>query len=495
MAVQATETMTPDLSPPGLRPPGKQPVDESPASQPDRLQRMVWMLFGFVVALALVVLVILPFWVNDRKAGQDGPGQLASPATVPPLPAGVARHDAEQTLQAFLRMRAQPDLGNAEHWAPQAWQQAMDTAENGDDHYGKGDFSAARSAYESAGKQLTELLQSREKRFADAMIRAMQALDRDDAATALAAFELALAIDPANAEVRNGAARAQAREQVLRAMQDGDQAESQGDWQAAADHYDAAVRMDPAYAPAQLALQRVAEKLDRMKFQAAMSGMLAALDANRLADASDALAAAAGIYPDHPAVQDARQRLAEARRQASLARLRREAAGRVANEDWAGASGLYRQALKIDNNAVFARTGMAHAQQRMKLHAQLDHYLSDPARLASDEPLANARKLLEANRNLPEQEPLLAGKAQQLEEAIRLASLPVTLNIVSDNLTDVAVYHVGRYGQFNNRQITLRPGRYTVTGSRPGFRDVRKVVTLTPDAANMTITIRCEEPI
>ncbi len=65
----------------------------------------------------------------------------------------------------------------------------------------------------------------------------------------------------------------------------------------------------------------------------------------------------------------------------------------------------------------------------------------------------------------------------------------------SDNQTDVAIYKVGKFGKFSSREIELKPGKYTIVGSRSGFRDVRKVITILADMADKTIQVRCEEPI
>jgi hypothetical protein len=83
----------------------------------------------------------------------------------------------------------------------------------------------------------------------------------------------------------------------------------------------------------------------------------------------------------------------------------------------------------------------------------------------------------------------------QLQESVRLALIPVELIIHSDMQTEVAIYHVGRLGHFEEKIISLRPGNYTVTGSRPGFRDVRRVIKLRPDSSMPPILIRCEEPV
>jgi hypothetical protein len=109
--------------------------------------------------------------------------------------------------------------------------------------------------------------------------------------------------------------------------------------------------------------------------------------------------------------------------------------------------------------------------------------------------LVNARKLLAANKQIPDREPVLAGMTTRLQEAVRLALIPVELVIHSDMQTEVAIYHVGRLGRFEKKIISLRPGNYTVTGARAGFRDVRRVIKLRPGSSMPPLLIRCEEPV
>jgi hypothetical protein len=488
--------MGPDLSPPGLQAPGTQSPTAGTGTGNNNLHRMVWALFGFVVALTLVVLVVLPFMVSDHANDEPVSVSVSAPAsTPPPLAAGVARHDAEQALQNFLRMRAQPELANAEVWAAEAWQAALNTAAGGDEHYGRGRFSEALSAYQQAIRQLQDLQAGREQLMADRLKSGWQSLEKNESAAAVFAFEQVLAMQADHEEAGLGLARARVRDEILALMEEGRQAEAVNDPQRAARAYTAASRLDPAYIPVQAALQRVSTELAGTAFQDAMSHALQSLDRGNLTAADEALKAAAQIYPDAPAVGDARRRLTESRRQYTLGKLRKEAARRVSAENWSAAADLYRKALAIDAQAAYARAGLARAQKRTQLHAQLDHYLADTTRLSSDEPLANASKLLEANKHLPESEPRLAAKVAALNEAVRLAVIPVSLLIKSDNRTEVTIYHVGRLGKFHDKQVTLRPGRYTVTGYCPGYRDVRKVITLRPDSTKSTLLVRCEEPI
>jgi hypothetical protein len=41
----------------------------------------------------------------------------------------------------------------------------------------------------------------------------------------------------------------------------------------------------------------------------------------------------------------------------------------------------------------------------------------------------------------------------------------------------------------------LLPGRYTVVGTRTGYRDVRRELVLPPGAPAASVVVRCEEPI
>ena len=65
--------------------------------------------------------------------------------------------------------------------------------------------------------------------------------------------------------------------------------------------------------------------------------------------------------------------------------------------------------------------------------------------------------------------------------------------LVSDNEMDVRLATVGDLGPFDRKELKLRPGRYLLTGSGNGCRDVRKTIVV---AEGMDpIAIVCVEPI
>jgi len=481
-----------------LRPPrdARAAASASVSKSGRNLHLKIWLLFGMVVTALLLVLLVLPSMVEDPTATQAVP--LAGPRhkAVPEKPLEAAaiaqfRSDAEHALQNFLRTQAQPGLSNAEVWASDSWQMAIDTG--GDKEFGQGNFSPALKAYQDAGTQLQSILDNREQILQDSLVAGWQYLHENAVKEASAAFERVIAMQVNHQDAHLGLERAAVREHVLELMLSAQQAEVSNNLQLAAEAYNSALQLDPLYSPAREALEEVESILRNRAFQDSMGQALQAIDSGEFATAEKALKEAARIKPADPVVKETRQRLLAARRQAGLSSLRLAAQNLVEKEDWTAAAEKYRDALAIDSQAAFARSGLARAQEKQQLHKQLDHYLSDTTRLYSTDPLDNARKLLAANQQTAASEPLLAEKLATLQQAVGLAVIPVDLLILSDNLTQVSIYKVGRFGSFEQKQFSLLPGKYTITGSRQGYRDVLKVVELKPGMDSQFLTIRTEE--
>jgi hypothetical protein len=219
------------------------------------------------------------------------------------------------------------------------------------------------------------------------------------------------------------------------------------------------------------------------------------MNARQVAVADRALREAASLKPGEQVVRDAQQQLTQLKQKLWLASQRQKGFTDEQNENWAGSVAVYREVLTRVPQAAFAREGLARAQDRERLHQQLDHYLADPTRVWSEKPRKNAEKLLAAAGKPPAGETRLVGKIERLQTMIVEAQTPQVVTLQSDGLTHVSIYHVGRLGQFTSQQLELRPGTYTVVGSRPGYRDVRQTLTVKPGSRQTTVDIRCKESV
>ncbi len=178
-----------------------------------------------------------------------------------------------------------------------------------------------------------------------------------------------------------------------------------------------------------------------------------------------------------------------------LAGHREQGALLESREDWRGALGQYQAALAIDAYVTFALEGRERAEKRAALDEALDLHLRRPDRLSAPAVAREAESLLERARSAEPRGPALQARVASLEAALAVAKTPVRVVIESDGLTELTLSRVGRLGTLKQRSLELLPGTYTVTGSRQGFRDVRRQFSVTPGAAGPTVSLRCEEAL
>ena len=132
---------------------------------------------------------------------------------------------------------------------------------------------------------------------------------------------------------------------------------------------------------------------------------------------------------------------------------------------------------------------------RVELDNQFAAIFAKPERLFTDGPRKEARQTLRYASQFSPRGPILASQMDRLDVLVTEAEAEIEVVIMSDGLTDVVIYHVGRLGLFQEKQLVLRTGNYTATGSRNGFRDVRQTLKVRPGSGKMVFTLRCEEPI
>jgi tetratricopeptide (TPR) repeat protein len=378
--------------------------------------------------------------------------------------------------------------------------------------WGGEQFAAARKAvddiggnlerrnFDAAPEALTALqasLDAIEARVPEALAAQMtagqRALAEGEFENARHAFETALRIEPGNNEATEWLGKVAAASGVMPTLADAENAEAARELEKAQDLFAKVLEQNPGNQAATEGLARVRKARNEQAFNASMGAGLSALSAGRLSEARTHLEQARQLRPDSTEVSAALQRVADAGSGRSLAEQR---ATRLAREErWTEALALYEEALARDSSLQFALNGKAAVEPRAELGRRLDALIERPERLAADEVRTEAERLLARAAQIPNPGPVIRSQVQRLELLLPTFNQPVMLALESDNATEVAIQRVGFLGTFDRRQVELKPGKYTVTGKRSGFRDVRREITVAPGQAGQTIVIRCLEPI
>jgi eukaryotic-like serine/threonine-protein kinase len=221
----------------------------------------------------------------------------------------------------------------------------------------------------------------------------------------------------------------------------------------------------------------------------------AALGAGQLEKARRAFEKARTLRPDGPEAREGLRRIDAARNAHTLALRRAEAEDLEDEEHWQESLDAYDAVLRQDASLAWAQEGRARAGARLQLGESLQALIDHTDRLANPRLRTEAATLLQTAEQQPTVGPVLRTQITRLTTLLPALDKPVRLSLVSDNLTQVTIPSVGSFGSFARRDIELKPGHYTVIGTRDGYREVRRDITVTPGAEYLTVNVSCSEPI
>ncbi len=511
--------------------------------------RTVYVALGVLVAVLLGVVFLLPDRVEEMRDSEDEPApvvviepeEVAAPVVVdrPQGESGVyvdpeirARIDARASVptrtlegdeditfsenqadysgldqEARDRMKAELALGELlsafevlegrgiELWAPVEHGRARDLYEEGDRSYLDKLFVDAEDYYLGALTVLEPTYALIEPMFEQAYAAGQAAFDAGDRATAMQQFELAVAITPTHSGALAGLRRARNLEAVLQLVEQGEEYEEDLDFVAAVQSYERAIELDEQWQPAHDGLVRVRTAQTKIEFDTRMSEGFESLISGDYLGARAAFRMAQRLIPESTEPADGLLQVDQGLRMQQITTLEQEAQSLEQDEHWDAVIRTYEEILNVDNSLVFASDGLAYAREMSALHARLDGYIEDPDKLSAPATMQQATSLVVSITTRGDVGPRLAAQRDELSRLLKRAATALTVSLVSDNMTEVAVYRVGRLGTFMRREVQLRPGTYVAVGSRAGYRDVRLEFRVAPELDMQPVIIQCEEPI
>jgi tetratricopeptide (TPR) repeat protein len=309
------------------------------------------------------------------------------------------------------------------------------------------------------------------------------------------AYALARRIDPNNRRAIDGERHARLLSGVLPLLVDARNAEAAHNYSQAAQDFSQALALDPGNALAKSGLARANAAFGDDNYARAVGAGFAALGAGRLLDARTDFQQALGFRAQGREATAGLQRVDAAVQASRIAALRQQAASLEQQEHWRQAMAVYDTALQQDPSLAFAQRGKARDESRLALSSSLQHIIDHPQQLTIQSVRDEAVMLLQEAREATPSGPVLQSQTERLAELLPQLDRPVLLNLISDNATQVTIPSIGVFGTFGRREIRLKPGTYTVIGTRDGYRAVHQEFTVEPGQQSLTITVSCSEPI
>ena len=423
----------------------------------------------------------------------------AAPAAAAPTPnpqvdgAALAQLDSQRA--DLQKQAADLDARGAAAWDGTEYSAAQLQLAEANGAAAAGGIAIALQHLSQAQQLLTHVTQKEPQALAAQLKAGDTALAAGHQDMASQAYALARRIDPNSQRAIDGARRARLLNGVLPLLKDARRAELAHNYSRAAQDFSQALALDPGNAEAKEGLARANAAFGNDSYARSVGAGFAALGAGRLAEAETDFRQALGFRAQGKEATEGLQRVSAAMQASRLAALRQQAAGLEAQEHWRQAIAVYDTALREDPSLAFAKRGKSQDEARAELSESLQRIIDHPDRLIFPSAKDEAVTLLQQAREQTSPGPALQAQVARVAQLLPQLDRPVLLNMISDNATQVTIPSIGVFGTFGKREIRLKPGTYTVVGTRYGYRAVHQEFTVEPGQQTVTITVSCSEPI
>lgn len=418
-----------------------------------------------------------------------------------------ARADSQDVLSELLETKKALEEKDVKSWAADAYDAALSLAEQGDVAYQQQEYASAIELYKRSVSDLESIYDlipnELNRRVADGLV----AIQQGKSELAKSLFQSALSLDQNHVPALQGMQRVKTLGEVLALVaaaavdeQSFTNSDDLSDIQQAKQKYQQALDLDGAASSAKSGLARSGELETDKHYRLAMSAGFNALFARRYSQARAQFNSALQHKPADPTARTAlRQALASDQR-TSIRSLLSQAKTFEKSEQWGSALSNYQTVLQRDPNQVSAKVGRIRSQARVELNQQINDVLSDPLALSKTTARDHALKVLGDAKGISKKGTVLNDQIASLEGALKQIDSTVKVTIASDSLTQVSLKKAGAkrisLGKFTAKNLALKPGRYTLIGTRLGFQDKRTDLELRPVGDKVqSFTIVCNEQI
>jgi len=372
------------------------------------------------------------------------------------------RKDAQAALEKLLEQQKELEALSVNDWADAEFKQAVELATVGDTSYRQRQFLDATQNYNKANDILQAALENKDEFINKVIAQGNQELKLGQKDAAIESFSLVQKIEPDNNSAANGLKRAETIEKVFPLFAQALNQSEEDQVEEAISTYEEILKIDPLASDATSAISTLKAKRNDQQFSRYMSRGLAAIDAGNASSAREYFNKAAALKPNNKGVKDG---LRQASRMQSNARVNgylSTASKYQDQEDWGKVIETLDTAIAKEGKLSGFTDRRDAAAIRLQLDQRLQKLINNPELLSDDNTYKAAEKLLTQARSTSPSGRKLNGQIAQAEQLL---------------------------------SVSLKPGKYVITGARNGYRDVREEVILTAADNGKTIRIICTQPI
>ncbi|WP_198266560.1 tetratricopeptide repeat protein [sulfur-oxidizing endosymbiont of Gigantopelta aegis] len=410
----------------------------------------------------------------------------------------------EEIKIKWMLKKNNAEAENILDWAEEPYKKILKDIQQADILLKENDFDNAEKGYQTAIKNVDEILANKTIILEQLIVTGITLLEQNKINQAKETIQKAEKIDANNTQIKRLLQRINHRKDVKKIVKQAEE-QQENDINAAISLLEKAFKIEPEYKIISDNLAVLKNIKKQAEFNQAIDKTMKALDRKKLSLAEKYLIQAEKLDPSQIILKELQQRIKKEQKNKKIRNLKYKTKILEKNEQWLEASQLYKKILLIDPNLNTILVAQQRVKAYIRLNNLLDAIIIKPERLRNDKILEKSKKSLqyvqsEINNNsdlyyLKNITPILIKKIVQVKKIISDAGILVSVLLQSDNETDIVIYQVAQYGKLTEKKIQLRPGKYTIVGSRAGYRDFRRLITIRASDKARYIRIICSEKI
>ena len=421
---------------------------------------------------------------QDLSAFQSNTAQAQAGETAAPF-AQLSQEQAQQTAQdqlgRFVELQLQLEqLFANTNWAIESVAEAKETALLGDNFFQRNNYLEAFSQYQRAADQLAATIEQGKTAVAAALEQTILAIDSQDLAASSKALAQAKAYSPNDPQIERLQSRINTLPQVSLLLREALNLELAERYSDALKKYTDVRALDPQTLVLEQRESRAQAGLKNQRIRDLLSKGFRALSDNKFAASRSAFEQVLKEQPSNIAAQGGIEQIGQLYDVAVIKQAESVAKKAMQTGDWNAAASAYQRILDLDANIQIGATGRAAALEHQRINRLLEAIRRQPERLSDLKLFNDAEIALAQATELPYQAPTLTALMENVRELLTSYRDPIDVAFLSDNAIEISLSNIGRLGRFTQRTLTLRPGVYTLRGSKDGCRDIYTNITVLP---------------
>ncbi|PHS71503.1 MAG: hypothetical protein COB23_00590 [Methylophaga sp.] len=384
---------------------------------------------------------------------------------------------------------------NLSKWSkPQA--QRLDTLANEAlSKFSNTDYAGAINSVEELKQLAQATIIDSQQEFTEAMSSAQQAYNTDNYDDAKLQIANALMLDKTSVEAMDLSIKIDKLPEILTLLEKINIARVENKPEKELSLIKEVIKRAPERESAVKRKQALTDIINNKNFKAYIVQSYQAIKQSNAAKAKHKLIAAKKIFANRQEIGDIAIALQQLEKQQHFDTYQQKAQIAIATDDWVTAKKQLELALLEHTDDKSIQKSLLTATTIIALKNEFNHHINNPYRLSSTLLASKMEDKIAEASAFTSISPSLDQKTNVLSRLIESMSKKISVEVSSDNQTNILVRGVGIVGITLLKIIQLTPGHYTFEGKRKGYKSKLIDVLIPYDKTSYSLSIHCDEPI